>query len=156
MDKIVELKTDVQMIKNKINECVDKNIFIPFDIEMIIMSELPEIYDQYPMLIKNTIKVQLINYKINKLREQGITDKETIINAFKNDSNYEEIFNNSIYLINSIVSGQFLDSFLDKMISNLESVIKGDKSLASVEMNLGMELKNKFLDPHLDKLNSKN
>jgi hypothetical protein len=41
------------------------------------------------------------------------------------------------------------------MIANLESVMKGDKSLASVEMNLGMELKNKFLDPHLDKLNSK-
>jgi hypothetical protein len=42
-------------------------------------------------------------------------------------------------------------SILYKMIDNLEQIETGDKSMASVEMNLGQDLANKFLYPSLKK-----
>ena len=42
-------------------------------------------------------------------------------------------------------------SILYKMIDNLEQIENGDKSMASVEMNLGQDLANKFLYPSLKK-----
>ena len=40
-------------------------------------------------------------------------------------------------------------TWLDKMVSSLDSVASGDKNLATVEMELGTELKTKFIDPYL-------
>jgi hypothetical protein len=42
-------------------------------------------------------------------------------------------------------------SFLYKMLENLDQVEKGNKSIASVEMNLGQELAGKFLYPAINK-----
>ncbi len=101
MNKMVELKTDIQTIKNKIIECKNKNINDAFKIEMTIMEELPELYGQYPYLIKKLLK----------------NEDET---------------------------------YLNKFLSELEGVVKGDQSLASVELKLGMELKQQFIDPVLE------
>ena len=100
-----ELKSNIQTIKNKIEECKNNNIIDPFSIEMNIMENLPELYSQYPYLIKKLLK--------------------------DND-----------------------ESYLNKFISELEGVVKGDKSLASVELKLGMELKQQFIDPIIEQ-NSK-
>jgi len=43
---------------------------------------------------------------------------------------------------------------LNKFILELEGVVKGNQSLASVELKLGMELKQQFIDPVLEQ-NSK-
>ena len=100
-----ELKSNIQTINNKIEECKNNNIIDPFSIEMNIMENLPELYSQYPYLIKKLLK--------------------------DND-----------------------ESYLNKFISELEGVVKGDKSLASVELKLGMELKQQFIDPIIEQ-NSK-
>jgi hypothetical protein len=96
-----ELKLDIQTIKNKITECRNNNIIDAFSIEMNIMENLPDLYSQYPYLIKKLLK--------------------------DND-----------------------ESYLNKFISELEGVVKGDKSLSSAELKLGMELKQQFIDPILE------
>jgi len=103
MDKVEELKRDIQNIKEKIEECKLKNKTDHFDIEMVIMTELPELYDQYPWLIKRLSKS---------------TD----------------------------------DKWLNKFVDELESVTKGNKTLAAVELSLGNELKEEFIDPVVSKL----
>ena len=95
MENIIDLKKDIELIKNKIKECRDKNMTKDFDIEMAVMTDLPEQYNQYPWLIKRLSK-----------------------------TNNEE--------------------YLEKFVSALESVAKGESTLASVELKLGEELKNKF------------
>ena len=102
MNKMIELKTDIQIIKDKILSCKNKNITDSFKIEMTIMEELPELYEQYPYLIKKLLK------------------------------NQDE-------------------TYLNKFITELEGVVNGDQSLASVELKLGMELKQQFIDPVLEK-----
>jgi hypothetical protein len=106
INKMVELKTDIQTIKSKIIECKNKNVNDAFKIEMTIMEELPELYGQYPYLIKKLLK----------------NEDET---------------------------------YLNKFLSELEGVVKGEQSLASVELKLGMELKQQFIDPVLEQ-NAKN
>ena len=44
VNKMTELKIDIQTIKNKIIECKNKDITDGFIIEMTIMEELPELY----------------------------------------------------------------------------------------------------------------
>jgi hypothetical protein len=102
VDKMTELKLDIQTIKNKINECKNKDITDGFIIEMTIMEELPELYTNYPFLIKKLLK------------------------------------NNSD------------DTYLNKFINELDGIVKGEQSLASVELKLGMELKQQFIDPILE------
>ena len=106
MDNIVNLKKDIDTLRNKVLECKKNNMKDTFDIEMKIMTELPELYDSYPWLIKRLCKSE---------------DEE----------------------------------YLDKFVTSLEAVSKGEKTLAAVELNLGMDLKKKFLDPVLDKLEKK-
>jgi hypothetical protein len=107
MNKMVELKSDIQLIKNKIIECKNKNITDGFIIEMTIMEELPELYTNYPFLIKRLLK------------------------------------------------NENVDMYLDKFINELDGIAKGEQSLASVELKLGMELKQQFIDPILEQ-NNKN
>ena len=56
MENIEVLKKDIQLIKNKISECVSNKFTDCFDIEMKIMTELPEQYNDYPWLIKRLSK----------------------------------------------------------------------------------------------------
>lgn len=100
------LKKDVNDIKNKIKECKDKGVNDNFDIEMTIMTELPDLYNDYPWLIKR---------------------------LSKSDD----------------------DFFLNKFIEDLDAIEKGEKSRASVELKLGVELKEKFVDPILEKEKNK-
>ena len=103
MDNVQNLKKDIKAIKDKIVECRNNKVTEAFDIEMTVMTELPELYNDYPWLIKRLSKSE----------------------------DYE---------------------YLTKFVDSLEAVSKGDKTLAAVELTLGMDLKRKFLDPVLDKL----
>ena len=55
--KLDNLKLDILAIKNKIAECRTNNITDAFSIEMNIMENLPELYSQYPYLIKKLLNV---------------------------------------------------------------------------------------------------
>jgi hypothetical protein len=98
LHKIKELKKDIKTIQDKIKECKEKGKSDDFDIEMTLMTEIPQLYSDYPWLIK----------RLSKSQE---------------------------------------DAYLVKFIASLESVMKGEKTLASVELALGMELKQQFIDP---------
>lgn len=93
MEKFDQLKSDINTIKNKIVECNDKQLS-KFDIEMTLMTELPELYNSYPWLIKSFSRSQPSEFMI----------------------------------------------MMNKMVGSLETVVKGEATLASVEMKLGQEL----------------
>jgi hypothetical protein len=95
-------------------------------------------------------KVNVIIAKVDELRKQGITDSfELEMYFIDNLMDYYESFP---HLIKRLCREENQDnSFLFKMIDNLEKVNNGQKSLASVELALGNELANKFLYPVLDK-----
>jgi len=101
LQKIDDLKKDMIAIREMVAKCRNEGKD-GFDIEMNVMIQLPEMYEQYPFLVKRLSKS---------------TD----------------------------------DSYLDKFINSIEQVAKGEKSLAAVELNLGLELKKKFIDSVLDK-----
>ena len=104
MEKFIEMKKDIETLKQKILECKLKGVTKPFDIEMTVLTDLPEIYDHHHSLVKRLSK----------------SDDDTILNKF---------------------------------LDQIEQVIKGNQSLASTELNLGLELKRTFIDPLLEKKN---
>ena len=104
LEGVIELKANIAELRQKIQDLKNKKITDPFQMEMIIMEELPEIYSKYPWMTK----------KLTKGEEDG---------------------------------------YLDKFVDGIESVIKGEKTLASVELKLGMELKEKYVDPVLKNKN---
>jgi hypothetical protein len=111
IEGIEKLKTDINVIRNKIEEC-KKNNLNTFDTEMKMMTELPEQYDSYPWLIKMFSKCK--------------------------DNDYESFI-----------------TYLTKIVTSLESVSKGESTLASVEMKLGQELYDKYAADIVNKLEAK-
>ena len=107
MEKFIQMKKDIDTLKKKIAECKLKGITKPFDIEMTILTELPEIYDHHHSLVK----------RLSKSED---------------------------------------DAILNKFLDQIEQVIKGHQSLASTELNLGLELKKTFIDPLLEKKEKSN
>ena len=101
LQKIEDLKKDMKIIRETVAKCRSEGKD-GFDIEMHVMTELPELYEQYPFLVK----------RLSKSSDE---------------------------------------SQLDKFLVSLEEVSKGEKSLAATELNLGLELKKKFIDSVLDK-----
>jgi len=51
-----DLKQDISLIKEIINNNISNNIKDPFQLEMIFVTEYPELYDQYTYLIKKFCK----------------------------------------------------------------------------------------------------
>ena len=105
MEAIDKVKTDVTTIRNKVIECQKKNLS-KFDIEMTLMTELPELYSDYPWLIK----------------------------SFSKSASVEEFMR-----------------MINKMFANLETVARGDETLAAVEMKLGQELFDHYVGDKIPK-----
>ena len=105
MEEIDKVKVDITTIRNKIDECRKKQLS-KFDIEMMLITELPELYNDYPWLIKSFSKAN------------NIEDFMTMIN---------------------------------KMVTALETVAKGDETLAAVEMKLGQELFDHYVGDKIPK-----
>ena len=68
LQKLEELKKDIQLIKSKIEENKKKGITDNFKLEMILLEELPDQYSQYPWLIKRLTKSEDESY-LNKFLE---------------------------------------------------------------------------------------
>ena len=63
---------------------------------------------------------------------------------------FPEFYDQYPFLVKKICKKDDL-TFLYKMLDNLDMVEKGDKSMATVELNLGQELAGKYLYPKVDK-----
>jgi hypothetical protein len=99
-------------------------------------------------------KVNMIINKVIELRKEGITDSFELEMYFIN--NMIEYYESYPNLIKRLCREEKQDnSFLYKMLDNLEQVNKGQKSIAGVELMLGNELANKYLYPVLDKIDKK-
>ena len=94
----------------------------------------------------------IIQKKIATMIEEGNDD------IFEHELNImttmPDFYQDHPFLVKKICKREDL-TILYKMLENLDSVENGDKSLSSVELNLGEELANKFLYPVIDK-NKKN
>ena len=101
--------------------------------------------------IKNNI--QILEQHVKELKTQGITD------SFDLEIKLIELMPEFYDLYPSIVkrfcredADKQDNTYLYKMLGLIGQVKTGEKSLASVEMNLGEELAQKFVYPIVDKL----
>jgi hypothetical protein len=95
-------------------------------------------------------KISIIIEKVIELRNQGMNDSLDLEMYFID--NMTEYYESYPHLIKRLCREENQDnSFLYKMIDNLEQVNKGEKSMASVELTLSNELANKYLYPVLNK-----
>ena len=95
----------------------------------------------------NTVK-EKIN-QINKyINSQG--NKEVFQIEMELMDKYPEFYEKYPFLVKKLCKKDDI-SMLYTMIENLESIEKGDTSMASVEYNLGNKLADKYLKPVLDK-----
>ena len=92
--------------------------------------------------------VKMMQTVIQQMKQEGKNDpfdhEMTLLETFP------EFYQQHPFLVKKICSGGDL-SMLTKMLDNLEQVQEGNKSLASVELNLGNELANEFLYPVINK-----
>ena len=90
--------------------------------------------------------IQLILNKINFYKSIDITDSFKIEMHLMEE--LPEQYSEYPWLIKRLCKSTDT-TWLDKMVGKLDSVIVGDKNLATVEMELGTELKKIFIDPHI-------
>lgn len=94
--------------------------------------------------------VNIIVNKVYELRQNGINDSFELELYFID--NMTEYYESYPHLIKRLCREEHQDnSFLYKMIHNLEQINKGEADMASVELKLGSELANKYLYPMLNK-----
>ena len=99
-------------------------------------------------------KVNTIIEKVAELRENGMTDSFELEMYFID--NMTEYYQSYPHLIKRLCREENQDnSFLYKMLDNLEQVSQGQKSMAGVELTLGNELAQKYLYPVIDKVDKK-
>lgn len=99
-------------------------------------------------------KVSIIVDKVSELRNSGITDSFELEMYFID--NMMEYYESYPHLIKRLCREENQDnSFLYKMIDNLEQVDRGQKSMTGVELSLSHELADKYLYPILDKAEKK-
>lgn len=95
-------------------------------------------------------KIDIIIEKIAELRKSGITDSFELELYFID--NMVEYYESYPHLIKRLCREENQDNtFLYKMLDNLEQINNGQKSMASVELSLGNELADKFLYPVINK-----
>jgi hypothetical protein len=85
---------------------------------------------------------------INTLKEQNITTPFEV--EMEIMMKYPMFYQEYPFLVKKLCKGDDL-SMVYTMLENLDSVQKGEKSLASVELNLGEQLANKYLYPNIKK-----
>jgi hypothetical protein len=103
------------------------------------------------------------NFETNKIKEHINLFNKMIIDIKKKDTNnlpfdcemeimmkYPEFYQEHPFLVKKLTKGDDL-TMVYTMLENLDSVQNGNKSLASVELNLGEQLANKYLYPNIKK-----
>lgn len=95
--------------------------------------------------------VNIIKKEIEKLELEGVSDSFDF--ELHIMETFPEFYQSNPFLVKKLCKRDDI-SILYRMLDNLDQVDKGNKSLASVELNLGQELADQYLGPVLNK-NSK-
>ena len=90
----------------------------------------------------------LIKKKLAEYRKNNITDHFELEMKILED--LPEQYTNYPFLIKRLCKSED-ETYLNKFIESLEQVSNGEKSLSSVELTLGLELKKVFIDPLINK-----
>ena len=111
--------------------------------------------NQTPPELKSDFKVDFIkicvdqvNKVIEKMEENGNIDPFDL--ELKIMETHPEFYQEHPFLVKKLCKKEDI-SMLYKMLDNLSHVENGEKSLASVELNLGNELANKYIYPKINK-----
>jgi len=106
-------------------------------------------------IVRTTFNINLVKENIititkviNDMKEKG--NYNTLEHELEIMNTYPEFYEAYPFLVKKVCKGGDL-SMLDTMFSNLEKVESGEKSLASVELNLGNKLASQYLDPVVKK-----
>jgi hypothetical protein len=107
----------------------------------------PELRDNFRI---NSIKkiVTEIQQVIETLEKKGISDPFEF--EMKIMESHPGFYQSNPFLVKKLCKKEDI-SMLYKMLESLHKVETGDQTLASVEMNLGNELANKYIYPNLNK-----
>jgi hypothetical protein len=96
------------------------------------------------------VNLKLIQDKLNELRRNGMNDSFELEMYFIN--HMTDLYDAYPYLIKRLCREENQDnSFLYKMIDNLEQVRDGNKSMKEAQMELGEELAEKYVYPVISK-----
>jgi hypothetical protein len=107
----------------------------------------PELKTDFNILaIKQTVIE--INNAIVQMEKTGKTDSFDF--ELEIMTQYPDFYQAHPFLVKKLCKRDDI-SLLYKMFDSLQSVQDGDQSLASVELNLGSQLANKFVYPNLNK-----
>lgn len=94
--------------------------------------------------------IKLIETTLSDLRKMNI--KEPIVLENHMFDNFPDFCEKYPSIIKRLCREENQDNtYLFKMLTLLKDIEKGDKSMASVELNLGEELAEKFVYPHVKK-----
>lgn len=103
-----------------------------------------------------SFNLNLVKEKINQInkyiKSQG--NKEVFQIELDIMDKYPEFYEKYPFLVKKLCKKDDV-SMLYKMLESLESVEKGNKSIASVEYELGNDLAKKYINPVVDKLDNK-
>jgi hypothetical protein len=119
------------------------------------MSDIPKDLQSSPPEVKTSFEVFKVVENVKSIQEaiknmelEGKSDPFDFELSIM--ESHAEFYQSNPFLVKKLCRREDI-SFLFKMLANLAMVESGDKSLASVEMNLGNELANEYLYPHLNK-----
>ncbi len=105
----------------------------------------PELKTDFEVLtIKQT--VMQINNRIIGMEKAGKTDSFDFEMEIMTE--YPEFYQSHPFLVKKLCKRDDI-AMLYKMLDQLEAVQAGEKSMASVELNLGTQLANKYVYPNL-------
>lgn len=91
--------------------------------------------------------IQLIRDKLREYRTNGVKDSFEL--ELKMMEELPEQYSEFPWLIKRLTKSED-ETYLNKFLESLERVVMGEQSLASAELNLGLELKQQFIDPILN------
>ncbi len=92
--------------------------------------------------------ISKFNDIINNMKNQG--NMNTLDHELAILDKYPEFYQSYPFLVKKVCKGDNLDE-LEVMFNKLKSIESGEKSLASVELKYGQELKTQYLDPVIKK-----
>lgn len=102
--------------------------------------------------VRNEFNVNFIKSSVQEIQE--IISQNPNADPFdlelKFMESHPEFYQEHPFLVKKLCKKEDI-SMLFKMLSNLDQVEKGEKSLASVELNLGNQLANKYIYPKMNK-----
>jgi hypothetical protein len=116
------------------------------------MSNIDPNLKQTPAEVRKEFNVDLIKSNVNEIQETISQNPNTdpFDLELKFMESHPEFYYQYPFLVKKLCKKEDI-TMLFTMLSNLDQVEKGEKSLASVELKLGDELANQYIYPKMNK-----